>query len=80
MSIDIPRVLPIVTPPAAALDDELRVKQSARIDPIPSEPGKPRVERRVVPERRTRTEQRRAALELRARRDRRTQRGIDVNA
>jgi hypothetical protein len=34
----------------------------------------------VVPERRTRTEQRRAALELRARRDRRTQRGIDVNA
>ena len=80
MSIDIPRVLPIVTPPAAALDDELRVKQSTRVDPIPSDAGKPRVERRVVPERRTRTEQRRAALELRARRDRRTQRGIDVNA
>jgi len=80
MSIDIPRVLPVVTPPAAALDDELRVKQSARVDPIPSDPGHPRVERRVVPDRRATTEQRRAALELRARRDRRTQGRIDVNA
>ena len=80
MSIDIPRVLPVVTPPAAALDDELRVKQSARVDPIPSDLGHPRVERRVVPDRRTSTEQRRAALELRARRDRRTKGRIDVNA
>ncbi|MBP6382240.1 MAG: hypothetical protein KBG29_14215 [Pseudomonadales bacterium] len=80
MSIDIPRVLPVATPPAAALDDELRVKQSARVDPIPSDPGHPRVERRVVPERRTRTEQRRAALDLRARRDRRTQGRLDINA
>ena len=80
MSIDIPRVQPVVTPPAAALDDELRVKQSARVDPIPSDPGHPRIERRVVPERRVRTERRRPALELRAGRDRRAVGGIDVDA
>lgn len=80
MSIDVPRLQPVVTPPGAVLDEELRVKRAARVEPIPSELAKPRVERRVVPERRTRAELRQAALELRARRDRRAGTRVDVNA
>jgi len=80
MSIDIPRLQPVVTPTAAALDDELRVKRATRVEPLPSELAQPGVERRVVPERRSRAERRQGPLELRARRDRRAATRIDLNA
>jgi hypothetical protein len=80
MSIDIPRVQPIVTPPAAALNDDLRVQQTPRVDPVPAAGARPRVERRVVPDRRARQERRLAALDLRARQDRRIATRVDVDA
>ena len=70
MSIDIPRVQPIVTPRGAMDDDELRVRRAAREPRIPAELPHPSQDRRAVPERR-RSAQKRKSFELRDGQERR---------
>ncbi|MCG3169948.1 MAG: hypothetical protein CALGDGBN_01478 [Pseudomonadales bacterium] len=80
MPIDTPRIQPIVTPPAVALDDEVRVRRAAAAARLKAEPERPVVERRVQPERRQRRDKRNGPLELRARRDRRAASRVELDA
>lgn len=80
MPIDTPRIQPIVTPPAAALDEEPRVRRGAPTAPMKQEAERPVVERRGQTERRQRKEKRAPALELRARRDRRAASRVEFDA
>lgn len=80
MPIDTPRIQPVVTPPSVALDDELRVRRGTATPATKPEPEAPLVERRVRSDRRKRREQRRGALELRSRRDRRAASRLDLDA
>jgi hypothetical protein len=79
MSIDIPRIQPVITPPEASHDDALMVHKTAPTQRIEEELGRAHLERRSQPERRRRRETR-GALDMRSGQQRRGNSGtvIDV--
>lgn len=78
MSIDIPRIQPVVTPPESSDDEELRVRRTTRGPRIPARLPHPEQDRRSNPDRRRSSRQRRDGFELRDGGERRTR--IDVDA
>lgn len=85
MSIDIPRLNPITTPPESVADPDLRVKRAVPEPKVPTGAIKPDPDRWDREERRQRRERRRKPrtvrrLELRSGTDRRKGHIIDVEA
>jgi len=79
MSIDIPRIQPVITPPEASHDDALMVHKTAPTQRIEEELGRAHLERRSQPERRRRREARQGALDLRSGQQRRGSTGTHID-
>ena len=78
MSIDIPRIQPIVTPRGAMDEDDIRVRRTAREPRIPAELPPPSRERRGMAQRRRSRDKRPKPFELRGGHERRSEVDTDV--
>ncbi|MBK6286534.1 MAG: hypothetical protein IPJ33_10395 [Gammaproteobacteria bacterium] len=78
MSIDIPRIQPVVTPPGAMDEEEIRVRRTAPEPRIPAELPQPSKERRGLLPRRRFREQRPEPFESRDGHERRSK--VDTDA
>lgn len=78
MSIDIPRIKPVVTSRSAIDEEYIRVRRTAREPRIPAEPPPPSRERRGPAQRRRSRDKRPKPFELRAGHERRSKVDMDV--